>query len=101
MKLEGEYAVDKWQRAHRIVSGLLAFAVVGIVALDNLGLAFRVAAVYVLPLVCIWFSDRLEDYRGRLLNVLITESSPEKWLRWGGWFALLAVSGCILIVRFG
>ena len=99
MKLEGEYAVDTSQRAHRIASGIVYAVWIGL-ALHSRGLgqAFKTAAYYLLPMSCIWFSDAMASYtgvfwgRGRAIDA---PSNPT-FLRWGGWFLLFFVPIFIL-----
>ncbi len=94
MNLEGEYAVDKSQRAHRIASGIV-FAVWIILSFykRGLGQAFKTAAYYILPMSCIWFSEAMAGYTGVLWGRgrAIDERSHPTLLRWGGWFLLLFV----------
>ena len=94
MNLEGEYAVDKIQRAHRIASGIVYAVWIGLsFHTHGLGQAFRTAGHYLLPMACIWFSDAMASYTvvmwvsGRFIE----ERSCPVLLRWGGWFLLLVV----------
>ena len=62
MNLEGEYAVDKSQRAHRIASGIVFAAWIGLAFYTRgMGQAFKTAAYYLLPMSCIqesfWAGD--------------------------------------------
>jgi CDP-diglyceride synthetase len=102
MNLEGEYAVDKNQRAHRIASGIV-YAVWIVLSLytNGLGQAFKTAAYYLLPMACIWFSDAMASYTGVMLGGgrLLDERSHPVFLRWGGWFLLLLVP-LVLVVMF-
>lgn len=102
MNLEGEYAVDKNQRAHRIASGIV-YAVWVVLSLytNGLGQAFKTAAYYLLPMACIWFSDAMASYTGVMWGRgrLIEERSHPVFLRWGGWFLLLVVP-LVLIAIF-
>lgn len=94
MKLEGEYAVDKRQRAHRIASGMVYVFWIGLTLYTaGLGQAFRTAGFYLLPVACIWFSDAMASYTGVIGGGgrLVGERSHPVFLRWGGWFLLLAV----------
>ena len=94
MNLEGEYAVDKSQRAHRIASGIVYAVWIGLAYYTG-GMiqAFKTAAYYLLPMSCIWFSDAMAAYTGVLLGRgrAIDERSHPTFLRWGGWFLLLFV----------
>jgi hypothetical protein len=94
MKLEGEYAVDKVARAHRIASGVVC-AVWILLSFDRHGLgpAFRTAAYYLLPMACIWFPDAMASYTGVIWGMgrYVTERSHPLFIRWAGWFLLLIV----------
>jgi hypothetical protein len=94
MKLEGDYAVDPGQRAHRIASGIV-YAGWILLAWHSRGLgqAFKTAAFYLLPMACIWFPDAMASYTGVLWGRgrVIDERSHPRFLRWGGWFLLLLV----------
>lgn len=99
MKLEGEYAVDKGQRAHRIASGVVYVFLIGLTLYTTgLGQAFRTAGYYLLPVACIWFSDAMASYTGVIggRGRLVEERSHPVFLRWGGWFLLLAVPLALL-----
>lgn len=103
MNLEGEYATDRRQRAHRVVSGIVYAIWIGLALYSGgLGNAFKAAAYYLLPMACIWFSDAMASYtgvawgRGRF----ISERSHAGFLRWGGWFVLVFVPLMILIALF-
>ncbi len=101
MNLEGEYALDKSQRAHRIASGIVFAVWIGLAFYTRgLGQAFRTAAYYLLPLSCIWFSDAMAGYTGGLLGRgrAIDGRSHPTFLRWGGWFLLLFVPLFLLIL---
>lgn len=101
MNLEGEYAVDKSQRAHRIASGIVFAVWIGLAFYTRgLGQAFRTGAYYSLPMSCIWFSEAMADYTGVLLGKgrAIDERSHPTFLRWGGWFVLLFVPLFLLIL---
>ncbi|MGB1130015.1 MAG: hypothetical protein ACPG4K_08190 [Haloferula sp.] len=102
MKLEGEYAVCKGQRAHRFASALVYLIWIALVfSTGGLGHAFKAAAYYLLPMACIWFPDAMGNYTGALWarGPLVDERSHPTFLRWAGWFLLLVVP--ILIgVRF-
>jgi uncharacterized membrane protein YoaT (DUF817 family) len=94
MNLEGEYAVDKSQRAHRIASGIVFVAwIVLAFYTSDLGRSFKAAAYFLLPTACIWFPDAMASYtgvlwgRGRFVG---TRSHPT-FVRWAGWFLLLIV----------
>ncbi len=94
MNLEGEYAVDKGQRGHRIASGVVYAVWIGLSLYTNgLGQAFKTAAYYLIPMSCIWFSDAMASYSGVMLcrGRLVDERSHPVFLRWGGWFLLLVV----------
>ena len=94
MNLEGEYAVDKSQRAHRIASGIVFAVWIGLAFYTRgMGQAFKTAAYYLLPMSCIWFSDAMAGYTGVFLGRgrVIDERSHPTFLRWGGWFLLLFV----------
>jgi hypothetical protein len=94
MNLEGEYAVDKGQRAHRIASGVVYAVWIGLSFCTNgPGPAFKTAACYLLPMACIWFPDAMASYSGVMWGRgrLIEERSHPVFLRWGGWFLLLLV----------
>lgn len=94
MNLEGEYAVDKAQRIHRIASGIVYAAWIALSLHNNgLGSAFRTAAYYLLPMACICFSDAMASYTGVLWGHgrFISDRSHPLFLRWGGWFLLLIV----------
>lgn len=94
MNLEGEYAVDKAQRAHRISSCVVYAVWIGLSLYTNgLGQAFKTAAYYLMPMSCIWFSDALASYTGVMLGRgrFVDENSHPVFLRWGGWFLLLVV----------
>ena len=102
MNLEGEYAVDKNQRAHRIASGVVYAVWIGLSLYTNgLGQAFKTAAYYLLPMACIWFSDAMAAYTGVMWGRgrFIEERSHPVFLRWGGWFLLLVVP-LVLIAMF-
>ena len=94
MKLEGEYAVDKSQKAHRVAS-LIVYAIWIGLAFNNRGLgqAFKTAAYFLLPLSCIWFAASMASYTGVLWGSgrFIDEHSNPAFLRWGGWFLLFFV----------
>lgn len=98
MKLEGEYAVDKWERAHRITSGIVWGVWVGL-ALYTHGpvLAFRIAVFYLVPMTCIWLPEAMASYT-RFPWSRIDERSHPTFLRWGGWFLLLFVPVFFLIL---
>ena len=94
MILEGEYAVDKSQRAHRIASGIVFGVWIGLAFYSRgLGQAFKTTAYYLLPISCIWFSEAMAAYTGVLWGRgrPIDERSHPTFLRWGGWFLLLFV----------
>jgi len=94
MNLEGEYAVDKAQQAHRIASGIVFVVWIGLAFYTRgMGQAFKTAAYYLLPMSCIWFSDAMAGYAGVFLGRgrVIDERSHPTFLRWGGWFLLLFV----------
>ena len=94
MNLEGEYAIDKSQRAHRFASGVVYSAWIALSFHTNgLGQAFKTAACFLLPMACIWFSDAMASYTGVMWGRgrLIEERSHPVFLRWGAWFLLLLV----------
>ena len=94
MNLEGEYAVDKSQRAHRIASGIVFVVWIGLAFYTRgLGQAFKTAAYYILPMSCIWFSESMASYTGVLWGRgrPIDERSHPTLLGWGGWILLLFV----------
>jgi CDP-diglyceride synthetase len=94
MKLEGEYAVDKSQKSHRIASGIVYALWIGLSFFTNgLGQAFKTAAYYLLPMACIWFSDAMASYTGVMWGRgrFIEKRSHPFFLRWGAWFLLLFV----------
>lgn len=102
MKLEGEYAVDRRQRVHRIVAGVVYVTWIGLTFYKSgLGQAFRTASYYLLPLVCIWFSEAMASYTGVIggRGRFVEERSHPIFLRWGGWFLLLIVP-LILMTMF-
>ena len=102
MKLEGEYAADKTQRAHRIASGIFYAVWIGLsFHTRGLGQAFKTAAYYLLPMSCIWFSDAMASYTGVVWGRgrSIDEPSNPAFIRWGGWF-LLSVVPIMLLVMF-
>jgi hypothetical protein len=102
MKLEGDYAVDKSQRMHRIASLIVYVVWIGF-AFDKHGLsqAFRTAVYYFLPMGCIWFPEALGSYTSRSFSGrAIDETSHPTFLRWAGWFLLLLVP-LFLLVKFG
>jgi CDP-diglyceride synthetase len=102
MKLEGEYAVDKGQKAHRISSTIVYAVWIGLsLKTGGVGQAFKTAAFYLLPMACIWFSDAMASYTGVMMGGgrFIEERSHPVFLRWGGWFLLLAVP-LVLIAMF-
>ena len=91
MNLEGEYAVDRGLRAHRIASGVVYAAWIGLsLYTTGLGQAFKTAAFYLIPTACIWFSDAMASYTGVMLSGgrFVDERSHPVFLRWGGWFLL-------------
>lgn len=101
MNLEGEYAVDKSQRAHRIASGLVFAIWIGLAFYKSgLGQAFKTAGAYLLPMSCIWFSEAMAGYTGVLWGRgrPIDERSHPTFLRWGGWFLLLFVPLFLLVL---
>jgi CDP-diglyceride synthetase len=92
MKLEGEYAVDGRQRAHRAASGIVYAVWIGLTFYrSGVGEAFKTAAYFLLPISCIWFSESMASYTGVMWGKgrLIGERSHPTFLRWGGWFLLL------------
>ena len=92
MKLEGEYAVDRHQRAHRVTSGIVYAFWIGFTFHSNgLGEAFKTAAYFLLPLSCIWFPEAMASYTGVMWGKgrFIEERSHPTFLRWGAWFLLL------------
>jgi CDP-diglyceride synthetase len=100
MNLEGEYAVDKNQRAHRIASCIVYAVWIGLSFHTNgIGQAFKTAAYYILPMACIWFPDAMASYTGIMWGRgrFIEERSHPVFLRWGGWFLLL-IAPLFLIV---
>ena len=101
MKLEGEYAVDGRQRAHRVASGLIYALWIGLTFYrSGLGEAFKTAAYFLLPLSCIWFSGAMASYTGVLWGRgrFIEERSHPAFLRWGGWFLLLLVPLALMLM---
>jgi hypothetical protein len=103
MNLEGEYAVDKSQRAHRIVSGIVFAVWIGLAFYTRgMGQAFRTVAYYLLPMSCIWFPEVMATYTGALWGRgrFVDERSHPTFLRWGGWFLLLFVPLFLLILFF-
>ena len=101
MNLEGKYAIDKSQRAHRIASGIVYAVWIGLSFYrQGLGQAFKTAAFFLLPISCIWFSDAMASYTGNQWGVAqsIDERSNPTCLRWGGWFLLLIVPLFLIIL---
>ena len=94
MKLEGEYAVDKNERLHRVLSGLFFALWIGL-SFHNRGLgqAFKTAAFFILPMACIWFSESMASYTGVAWGsgCYVDEASHPTVLRWAGWFLLAFV----------
>lgn len=101
MKLEGEYAVDKGQRAHRIASAVVLAIWIGLAFHKNgLEQAFKTAAYFLLPMACIWYSDVLAAYTGSMGSTsFVDERSHPVLLRWAGWLVLLVVP-LVLMVMF-
>lgn len=101
MKLEGEYAVDKKQRVHRMAS-LVVLLIWCFLIWHRSGLpyAIRGAAFYLFPLLIIWFPEAMSRYRGIVLGRgrNIDQPSHPTLLRWAGWFLLLFVPMFIMIV---
>jgi hypothetical protein len=101
MNVEGEYAVDKKQKAHRIACGIVYAVWFGLAFYRHgCGQAFKTAAYFLLPTSCIWFSDAMAAYTGVLWGGgrPIDEQSHPTFLRWGGWFLLLFVPLFLLIL---
>jgi hypothetical protein len=101
MKLEGDYAVDKSQRIHRITSLIVYVVWIGFAfEKHGMGQAFRAALYYFLPMGCIWFPEALGSYTSRSFSrQAIDETSHPIFLRWAGWFLLLLVP-LFLLVKF-
>lgn len=101
MKLEGEYAVDKKQRIHRIAS-LVVLLIWFFLIWHNSGLpyAIRGATVYAFPLAIIWFPEPMSRYSGLVLGRgrHIDQPSHPVILRWAGWFLLLFVPLFIIVI---
>lgn len=103
MNLEGEYAVDRRQKAHRVASGIVYGVWIGLAFYSNgLGQAFKTAAYYVLPMACIWFSDAMASYTGVVWGKgrHINEHSHPVFLRWGGWFLLLVIPLLLILLLY-
>lgn len=101
MNLEGEYAVDKRQRAHRIASGVVCAVWIGLAFhTGGLGQAFKTAAYFLLPMACIWFSEAMASYTGVMWGRgrFIDQRSHPTFLRWGGWFLLLVVPLILILI---
>ncbi len=94
MKLEGEYAVDKKQRWHRILSAVVFCLLLAFRAwLHGPHTVIYFAAIYGLPLALIWFPDAMSRYNGMVLGRgrHIDQPSHPVFLRWAGWFLFLAL----------
>ena len=92
MKLEGEYATSASDRFHRIASSCVFVILVTIIGIRaGPAYAFRAGAIYLLPMGCIWFPQVLAFFRGGVpWDRRIDAPSHPKFLRWAGWFLLLA-----------
>lgn len=103
MKLEGEYAVDKKQRWHRGLSlAALVILFLAIWHLRSLPYAIRAACGMCLPMVCIWFPHVMSRYNGFVIGRgrHIDQPSHPIFLRWAGWFLLLAVLFWVIFLGF-
>jgi hypothetical protein len=101
MKLEGDYAVDKSQRAHRIASAVVLCVWIGLAFhYRGLGQALRTAAAFVLPMGCIWIPDVLGSFTGLPGGPqIVDERSHPIFLRWAGWLVLLVVPLVLIGMR--
>jgi hypothetical protein len=91
---EAEYAVDRRDWIHR-VAGLAVWTgwIVRSGMEGGVGSAAQTAAGFLLPLFCIVFPSAMGAYRGIVLGEGRHIDSPSHpvFLRWAGWFVLLAV----------
>jgi hypothetical protein len=77
---------------NRILSGLLAFIYLILAFFaDGPETGLKVLAFLILPLACIWFSDPMGSYTGRLpiSNGGINQQTPGFLVCIGGWLLLL------------
>jgi hypothetical protein len=101
MKLEGEYAVDKSEQAHRIASAVVYLLWIGLAFYNRgVGGAFKTAGYYFIPMACIWFSEAMATYTGYVpfIGGRIYERSHPLALRWGAWFLLLIAPLIVIFI---
>lgn len=68
----------------------------------NMEPVFRLLAILVLPLACIWFADEIGIRTGITIGLSkprITEPTPGIAVAIGGWILLLSIMAAIIIVN--
>lgn len=98
---EGEYAVDKGNRAHRITAlGVFCLWVGLTFYLQGLGYAIRAAAFYLIPLACIWWPEVMGRFRGFVSwRDPVDAPSHGGCLLWAAWLWMLLPAVVFLIAK--
>ena len=92
MKIEGEYAVDKSEKYHRIASLIFVIIWVGLVFYNRGPVSgLRSTLYFFIPLACIWFPEAMATRAGLslLMRSDVPFASEAVYLRWAGWCLLL------------
>ncbi len=95
---EADYAESPSLKCHRRISAAVAAVVLLIVAYYmGVGRAFRVGALFVLPMVLIWQSDHLVHWAIQVSGHWLSVMNADKWLRRLGWAVFVLLSAGTLM----
>lgn len=102
MNTEGEYAVSKNLRLHRWGSLILVLICAAIYA-SRFGAAvtIRPFAVFIFPLVGIWYAEHLSVWAIRDSGGWLNASNADTGVRIFGWLVVIILIGIRAMVYFG
>lgn len=101
MNTEGEYAVSKYLNLHRWGSLILVIICAAIYASRfGVALTIRPFAVFIFPLVGIWYAEQLSVWAIRDSGGWLSASNADTGVRVLGWLAVFILIGLRAMVYF-
>ena len=89
----GDYAASKYLKWHRLISiSVVAVLFACYSVRFGVAISFRSFAIFVAPLVLIWFSDDLADWGSQQSGGWVSESKGDSHVRICAWLILFLLA---------